>query len=107
MGVQDHEPFVWLSILAEEIGEAARGLLEHKYGDRSLDAYRDEMIHVAAVAVAALECLERGGWSWSSYCAKHKTYSSYGEPCWGCTNPLIVKAFDAGIKRGLESEKGT
>lgn len=55
-GEQNHHPFVWLAILQEEVGEAAKAALE----GCPLD-YHKEMIQVAAVAVAALECLERMG----------------------------------------------
>lgn len=54
-GQQDHHPERWLSILIEEVGEAARSILE---GQRA--SYRDELVQVAAVAVAAIEALDRG-----------------------------------------------
>lgn len=53
--IQDHSPYKWLVILGEEIGEANRAILEG-----SLLQYRDELIQVAAVAVAAIESLDRG-----------------------------------------------
>ncbi len=49
-GVQRHEANMWLAILMEELGEAARATLE---GDPV--GYVDELVHVAAVAVAAIE----------------------------------------------------
>jgi len=54
-GVQNHGPFVWLAILLEEVGEAAKAALEG-----SSFKYQDELIEVAAVAVAAVESLNRG-----------------------------------------------
>lgn len=54
---QNHHPFRWMSILMEEVGEASKALPEG-----SLLKYRDEMIQVAAVAVAAIGCFERGKW---------------------------------------------
>lgn len=54
-GVQNHGPDGWLAILMEEVGEVARAVLEGK-----AFTYRDELVHVAAVAVAALECINRG-----------------------------------------------
>jgi len=54
-GVQNHGPFVWLAILLEEAGEAAKGALEG-----SAFKYQDELIEAAAVAVAAVECVSRG-----------------------------------------------
>ena len=54
-GIQNHAPIEWLVILSEEVGEAAHAVLSR---DRSL--YRDELLHVAAVAVAAIEGLDAG-----------------------------------------------
>lgn len=63
-GVQAHAPATWFIILAEEVGEAARTLLE----DRS--NWRKELVQVAAVAVAAIEAYDeeatRGGYYASS-----------------------------------------
>jgi len=50
-GKQNHCPFVWLAILGEEVGEANKAILQ--YND-----YRNEMIQVAAVAIAAIESLD-------------------------------------------------
>lgn len=65
-GVQNHGPFKWLAILGEEVGEANGAVLEH-----SLLRYREEMIQVAAVAVAAVECLDRGIWAKDEVPIKH------------------------------------
>lgn len=54
-GVQRHGPDGWLMILMEEVGEAAKAVLEG-----SGLKYHDELIQVAAVAVAALESLSMG-----------------------------------------------
>jgi NTP pyrophosphatase (non-canonical NTP hydrolase) len=54
-GRQDHGPDMWLPILAEELGEVAKAILEGDPGD-----YRKELIQIAAVAIAALEALGRG-----------------------------------------------
>ena len=51
-GLQGHSDYHWQTILAEEFGELARAVLES--GNRE-----KELVHVAAVAVAWLECL---GW---------------------------------------------
>lgn len=56
-GEQNHDPFTWLTILMEEVGEASKDALETK-----LQGYREEMIQVAAVAVAAVESLDRNKW---------------------------------------------
>lgn len=53
-GEQNHHPMKWLAILTEEHGEVAKAILED---DES--GYRNELIHVAAVAVAAIEAYDR------------------------------------------------
>jgi len=53
-GVQGHAPMKWMTILMEEVGETSKAILE----DKVLD-YEKELIQVAAVAVAALEDLNR------------------------------------------------
>lgn len=53
-GEQNHHPYKWLSILGEEVGESCKAVLE----DSPLQ-YREEMIQVAAVAIAAIESLDR------------------------------------------------
>ncbi len=58
-GMQNHDNFTWLAILGEEFGEAQKAALEYRFGNSSLDDYRKELIHVAAVAVAAIECFDR------------------------------------------------
>lgn len=66
-GEQNHSPMEWMAILTEEVGEAMREALEHHWNgehyfhDRGavLERYRAELIQVAAVAVAALESLDR------------------------------------------------
>ena len=47
-------PRTWLTILMEEVGEVAKATLDKDY-----EGYREELIQVAAVAVAALENLIR------------------------------------------------
>ncbi len=57
-GNQSHDDLKWLAILSEEMGEAAKAALEFQSGELSTDDYREfreELVHVAAVAVAALE----------------------------------------------------
>jgi NTP pyrophosphatase (non-canonical NTP hydrolase) len=54
-GQQNHGPEFWLLILLEEIGEAARAVLEGQ-----VDGYKKELTQVAAVSIAAIESLARG-----------------------------------------------
>ena len=65
-GEQNHNPLEWLAVLTEEVGEAAQEALRWRFdGDsearRWIFANRlhEELIQVAAVAVAAAESLER------------------------------------------------
>ncbi len=60
-GEQNHHPFVWLGILGEEVGEANKAVLDHNFDGKTLDNYREELVQVAAVAVAMIECLDRNG----------------------------------------------
>jgi NTP pyrophosphatase (non-canonical NTP hydrolase) len=53
-GAQNHESHVWLAILLEEVGEVAKALLE-----KDFLGIIHEIIQVAAVCVAWLECLTR------------------------------------------------
>ena len=53
-GEQNHSPEVWIRILGEEFGEVCAAANESELVD-----YKHELIQVAAVAVAAVESLER------------------------------------------------
>lgn len=53
-GVQNHDPLFWNAILGEEFGEVSKAILEEDE-----DGYREELVQVAAVAIAALESLDR------------------------------------------------
>ncbi len=53
-GEQNHLPYTWIAILTEEVGEVCHAALE-----RDVDNYREELIHVIAVAVAQVECWDR------------------------------------------------
>ena len=66
-GVQNHSTLMWSAILTEETGEVAKAALESsaahkKLSGKQLDTledYRKELIQVAAVAIAAIESLDR------------------------------------------------
>ncbi len=76
-GEQNHTPFIYLSILTEEVGEAAKAANDsHVFASTKLlnttvstwdkdklKAYRAELVQVAAVAVAMIECLDREKWA--------------------------------------------
>ena len=60
-GQQDHDPITWTAILAEEFGEFAAAALGVRFGDGrgAGSGLRTEAVHVAAVALAIIECLDR------------------------------------------------
>lgn len=74
-GKQQHCPKSWLMILGEEVGEANKAVLEAcNFENGRLvsinreklkgfkGAYREELVQVAAVAVAMIECLDEDQW---------------------------------------------
>lgn len=65
-GLQNHAPEKWLAILGEEFGELFEAIVETIFDngptakDRGgLGNIRREAVHVAAVAVAMIECIDR------------------------------------------------
>ena len=52
-GEQNHEDGHWMLILQEEVGEAAKAILEEE------DGVREELIQVAAVALSWIDCIDR------------------------------------------------
>ena len=58
-GEQNHIPLVWLAILGEEAGEVSKAIIENLFGNVELCEYREELIHVAAVAMGAIESYDR------------------------------------------------
>jgi len=61
-GVQDHSVIVWLAILAEEFGEAAKEVNELYFKRQlNIEFLRTELIQTAAVVVAMLDSLNRNG----------------------------------------------
>jgi len=64
-GEQNHDPAWYLAILGEEFGEACQAALQTRFGGKhgGLLNLRNELIQTAAVAVAMVECLDRGTWN--------------------------------------------
>lgn len=64
-GEQNHNPETWLMILGEEVGEANKAALETKFAEiykkvpADYTQFREELIQVAAVAIAMVECIDR------------------------------------------------
>jgi NTP pyrophosphatase (non-canonical NTP hydrolase) len=63
-GEQNHDPFTYLTILMEEVGELAQAALHMRYGGRAAENLRGEAVHTAAVALAIIECIDRDEWEW-------------------------------------------
>ena len=65
-GEQNHNPPVWLAILAEEVGELATAILNNKFGglrhDRRQDIIDNELVQIGAVCKAMWECSKRNHW---------------------------------------------
>ena len=62
-GVQTHSPAEWMMILMEEVGEFAEAEMEARYRDGAKARIREELVQVAAVALAMLEDCDRNDWS--------------------------------------------
>lgn len=61
-GPQRHQhPFLWNTILTEEVGEVAKASLEAEYSNAPISDYRQELVEVAAVAIAAILDLDTNG----------------------------------------------
>lgn len=62
-GQQNHDLATWIMILTEEVGEAAKEACDATFPKGSVRAarerYRQELVQVAAVAVAMIESLDR------------------------------------------------
>ena len=62
-GERNHNDYMWLTILAEEMGEAAQAALRPLDDNEAISGTNelldDEIIQCAAVAVAWLECRNR------------------------------------------------
>lgn len=63
-GEQNHDPCVYLTILMEEVGELSQAVLDVKFGSAPAERMREEAIQTAAVALAIVQCLDRGKWEW-------------------------------------------
>lgn len=61
-GEQDHSPADWMMILMEEVGEFAQAEMDHRWRGAPGENIKKELIQVAAVALAMLECCNRNNW---------------------------------------------
>jgi len=69
-GEQNHDPFVWMTVLTEEVGEASQEALRMRFNENvgpqtiAKANFRKEMIQCAAVCKATIECMDRKEWEW-------------------------------------------
>lgn len=53
------DPFEWLAILMEEVGELSEQILTERFGEVDPDELYQEAVQVAAVGLAIVEALEK------------------------------------------------
>jgi hypothetical protein len=58
-GIQNHDASNWALILSEEVGEAIKEANDVVFRMKSTKDLKKEIVQVAAVCVAWLECMER------------------------------------------------
>lgn len=58
-GEQNHDFETWYTILGEEFGEVGKALQDIRFRGAGTENLREELLQVAAVAVAIVECLDR------------------------------------------------
>jgi NTP pyrophosphatase (non-canonical NTP hydrolase) len=56
---RDQHPFVWNTILGEEVGEVCQAILHDEFGGSHAGTAREELIQVAAVALQFIEQYDR------------------------------------------------
>ena len=54
----DLDYFKWITIITEELGEAAEALLKLNYNNDSYVDFRSELVHVAACALSAVNSID-------------------------------------------------
>jgi len=84
-GEQNHDPFCYLTVLGEEYGELCQCALHDRFGGPAAEHMREEAVQVAAVALAIVECLDRGKWRWpvevQENAPLHLQGGATAEPC--------------------------
>lgn len=105
-GNQNHNAVEWISILTEEVGEAAKEAVDFHFGNGEINPklpagenlqrvrienYRTECIQIAAVAIQMVESLDRqlGRDPKCTPCPSCGTMRSNGNKCYNseCPNP--------------------
>ena len=62
-GVQNHHPAYWLAILGKQVGQLGSAVLDREWAadtDKGTAILRHEAVQAAAVALALIECIDRG-----------------------------------------------
>ena len=59
-GVQEHDPFEWLTYAAEELGELARAISEHVYRGVGAGPVQHEAVQLATLALKIAKMVWRG-----------------------------------------------
>lgn len=57
---RDYGAYTWMAVLSEEVGEVAQAILKRGYEGGESNSIREELIQVAAVAVAMIEAFDCG-----------------------------------------------
>lgn len=55
----NQHPFVWQTILSEEVGEFSQAILHDEFGGHKSGTAREEMVQIAAVALQIIEYYDR------------------------------------------------
>lgn len=56
---RDQHPFVWQTILSEEVGEFSQAILHDEFGGHKSGTAREEMVQIVAVALQIIEYYDR------------------------------------------------
>ncbi|PQQ36258.1 hypothetical protein C6H68_20435 [Photorhabdus luminescens] len=56
---REHSPFIWASILGEEVDEFNQAVLHDQFGGSHSGTARDEAVQIAAVALQVIEYYDR------------------------------------------------
>lgn len=111
-GVQDHSPEMWITILTEEVGEAAKEACDYFNSNSGnpaaqleiLKRYRAEVIQVAAVAVQMVEALDRSG-DFREDMYYIRAYESVGLVAWHGDDGLVTSDLQRAKKYSFHEAK--
>lgn len=61
LGEWNHHDYKWLAIATEELGESSQAILHDDFGGDHAGTLRTELVQLAAVVCAWVECIDRRG----------------------------------------------